>query len=245
MAFVKMSVFGRFFAVLVAQRVLCKPCFCANNSGDPYSTSYIGTLVKVVYALSKAFVLPGLGGPRSVASGNYLGGISSIQKTALQKLKIATTKLSGRGMVVRPAAGDDGPQARTFVTKKGDLLMEDLRSRLKSFKLKLAKLETRLAQRGRSQNLATQKLRLQIAQHKQARAVGFKVNVLQPFESSYFVFQYGLDAGPFGVHALAVADRTHQGNQDGSGEQGLHRKDSKLKRHRLKNKVLSKLPRLN
>ena len=126
--------------------------------------------MKTVYALAKAFVVPSLGGPRAVDALNYMDAIGSIQKTALQKLKLGSSKISGRGMVVR-ASGDaeEGPSAKTFITIKGGLLMEDLRSRLKSHKEKVAKLEKQLSKHGRAQTAAVKKLRLKVAKEKMAQ----------------------------------------------------------------------------
>ena len=132
---------------------------------EPDGAKYIVTL-EVVYALSKAFVLPRLGGRRAIKSLNYLDAIGSIQKTALQKLKLGSSKLSGRGMVVKAGGDEEGPSAKTFVTTKGDLLMEDLRSRLKSFREKLSKMEKQLAKHGRAQTATVKDLRLKVAKAK-------------------------------------------------------------------------------
>ena len=126
--------------------------------------------METVFALAKAFAAPSLGGPRAVEAFNYMDAIASIQKTALQKLKLGSSKTSGRGMVVRASGdGEEGPAAKTFITTKGTLLMEDLRSRLKSYKDKVAKMEKLLSKHGRAQTAAVKKLRLKVAKTKMAQ----------------------------------------------------------------------------
>lgn len=110
-------------------------CDSPSMMENPSSPNYVGTLVKTVYALAKAFVVPSLGGPRSVETLNYMDNVASVQKTALQKLKLGSSKLSGRGMVVKASGGDEeGPSAKTFITTKDALLMEvaaqDLQSQI-------------------------------------------------------------------------------------------------------------------